>query len=288
MSLISLEMPCSSSSAAPIGIISFTGQYCMPHSVNETSPVLPGLNESSANRQLGPEQREDEDEEEHRGDDVGDGFAARRELHVEHVDAHMLVALIGVGAGQHVLHAVHQEHALVQPVGRRVEREARDHLVVVAEHRDHGPIGDELADADVDPLDRVGEARMQCEASDLRACRSAAHPARTTSGGALARSSASRSLLPAHQARQQDRIADQHRGHQDREPARIAVPAREIVLRRLEIRFGLGLRRLGLVQALLHLRRCGHAGRNLRVVEFGDRRRRRRRACAIRPRAGRG
>ena len=41
MSLISLEMPCSSSSAAPIGIISFTGQYWTPHSVNETSPTLP-------------------------------------------------------------------------------------------------------------------------------------------------------------------------------------------------------------------------------------------------------
>ena len=31
-------MPCSSSSAAPIGMVSFTGQYWMPHSVNETSP----------------------------------------------------------------------------------------------------------------------------------------------------------------------------------------------------------------------------------------------------------
>ena len=41
MSLISLEMPCSSSSAAPIGIISFTGQYWTPHSVKETSPMPP-------------------------------------------------------------------------------------------------------------------------------------------------------------------------------------------------------------------------------------------------------
>ena len=49
MSLMSLEMPCSSSSAAPIGIISFTGQYWMPHSVNETSPTA-GL-QSSAKRQ---------------------------------------------------------------------------------------------------------------------------------------------------------------------------------------------------------------------------------------------
>src|SRR6266496_4680754 len=51
-SLISLESPCSASSAAPIGIISLTGQYCTPHSVKETSPVPPGLNESMAKRQL--------------------------------------------------------------------------------------------------------------------------------------------------------------------------------------------------------------------------------------------
>ncbi len=38
MSLISLETPCSSSSAAPIGIASLTGQYWMPHSVNDVSP----------------------------------------------------------------------------------------------------------------------------------------------------------------------------------------------------------------------------------------------------------
>ena len=49
MSLISLEMPCSSSSAAPIGIVSFTGQYCMPHSVNESSPIVGSA--SSAKRQ---------------------------------------------------------------------------------------------------------------------------------------------------------------------------------------------------------------------------------------------
>src|SRR5436853_5745636 len=52
MSWINLDRPCSASSAAPIGIISFTGQYWTPHSVNDTSPVPPGLNESIANRQL--------------------------------------------------------------------------------------------------------------------------------------------------------------------------------------------------------------------------------------------
>ena len=40
MSLISLAMPCSNSSAAPIGIVSFTGQYWTPHSVNDTSPIV--------------------------------------------------------------------------------------------------------------------------------------------------------------------------------------------------------------------------------------------------------
>ena len=33
----------------------------------------------------------------------------------------------------------------MHPVGRRIEDEARDHLVVVDEHRDHRPIGDEFA-----------------------------------------------------------------------------------------------------------------------------------------------
>src|SRR3954470_1053050 len=51
MSLINLESPWSASTAAPIGIISFTGQYWTPHSVKETSPVPPGLNESMAKRQ---------------------------------------------------------------------------------------------------------------------------------------------------------------------------------------------------------------------------------------------
>ena len=32
-------MPCSVISAAPIGIITLTGQYWMPHSVNERSPT---------------------------------------------------------------------------------------------------------------------------------------------------------------------------------------------------------------------------------------------------------
>ena len=41
-------------------------------------------------------------------------------------------------------------------------------------------------------------------------------------------------------------------------------------MRLLEIRFDLGCRGLGLGQALLHLRRRGHAGRNLRVIKFGD------------------
>src|SRR5205823_8845873 len=39
MSLMSFEMPCSVISAAPIGIINLTGQYWMPHSVNDRSPT---------------------------------------------------------------------------------------------------------------------------------------------------------------------------------------------------------------------------------------------------------
>jgi hypothetical protein len=49
MSLINLDTPCNSSRAAPIGIVSFTGQYWMPHSVNETSPRSTA---SEANLQL--------------------------------------------------------------------------------------------------------------------------------------------------------------------------------------------------------------------------------------------
>src|SRR5439155_22897627 len=48
-SLISMDSPCSSSSAAPIGIVSLTGQYCTPHSVNECSPTWAA---SSAKRAL--------------------------------------------------------------------------------------------------------------------------------------------------------------------------------------------------------------------------------------------
>ena len=118
MSLMSLAKPCSRSSAAPIGIISFTGQYWMPHSVNETSPTPAGLNESSANRPLVQNSVPTKMKKKTEVKMSAIGFAARRELGVEHVDAHVLVALIGVGAGQHVLHAVHEEHALVQPVGR--------------------------------------------------------------------------------------------------------------------------------------------------------------------------
>ena len=51
----------------------------------------------------------------------------------------------------------------MHPVGRRVEDEARDHLVVVAEHRDDGPIGDVLADPHVDPFDLVGERSVHAE-----------------------------------------------------------------------------------------------------------------------------
>ena len=47
MSLMSLESPCSAISAAPIGSVSLTGQYWMPHSVNDTSLLLMA---SSANR----------------------------------------------------------------------------------------------------------------------------------------------------------------------------------------------------------------------------------------------
>ncbi len=181
----------------------------------------------------------------------------------------MLVALIGIGAGEHVLHAVHQEHAFVQPIGRRVEREARDHLVVIAEHRNHRPIGDVLADPNVHPFDRVGDARVQSERRILVGADRATSGS-AISGGAFASSSASRSFCL--RTRPGSRIASTISidGHQDREPARVAMPACQVGLRPLEIRFGLGCRGLGLGQALLHLRRRRHAGRNLRAIELGD------------------
>jgi hypothetical protein len=47
MSLISLEIPWRMISAAPIGMVSLTGQYWMPHSVNDVSWLLMA---SAANR----------------------------------------------------------------------------------------------------------------------------------------------------------------------------------------------------------------------------------------------
>ena len=46
---MSFATPCSSNRPAPIGIVSLTGQYWMPHSVNECSP---NWMESSANLAL--------------------------------------------------------------------------------------------------------------------------------------------------------------------------------------------------------------------------------------------
>ena len=48
------------------------------------------------------------------------------------------------------------------------------------------------------------------------------------------------------------------------------MPACQVGFRLLEIRFDFGCRGLGLGQALLHLRRRGHAGRNFRMIKFGD------------------
>jgi hypothetical protein len=79
MSLISFEMPCSSSSAAPIGIVSFTGQYWMPHSVNDVLAVTA----SAANGSPVHSIVHDEDEEEDRRDDVRDRLAAREKLRVD-------------------------------------------------------------------------------------------------------------------------------------------------------------------------------------------------------------
>ena len=122
----------------------------------------------------------------------------------------------------------------MQPVGGRVEREARDHLVVIAEHRNHGPIGDVFSGANVHPFDRIREAGMNAKRrvflrADLR------HFRRRDLGRRVGPLFGLAQLLPAGQPRQQDCISDQHHGHQDREPARIAVPLREVGLRRLEI-----------------------------------------------------
>ena len=147
MSLISLETPCRMISAAPIGIVSLTGQYWMPHSVNEISPFATA---SAAKRQ--PVQSSVIVKMKKNSELMMSAIALprARELRIEDVDADVLVLAVGVGARDHVLHAEHQEHAFVHPVGRRIEDEARHHLVVVGEHREHGPVGDVLADLAVD------------------------------------------------------------------------------------------------------------------------------------------
>src|SRR5262245_1054833 len=104
ISLMSLESPCSAISAAPIGIISLTGQYCTPHSVNETSMLLMA---SRANLEPVHSIVRNENEEENRGNDVGDRFASGRKLCIEHINANVLIALICKRPSEHVLHAVH-------------------------------------------------------------------------------------------------------------------------------------------------------------------------------------
>ena len=47
----------------------------------------------------------------------------------------MAFAAVGVGAGDHVLHAEHDESALVHPVRRRVEHVAPDHLEIIRRTR---------------------------------------------------------------------------------------------------------------------------------------------------------
>ena len=78
MSFVSLETPCRNSRAAPIGIISLTGQYCTPHSVNDTSPLPPGLMESIANLPLVQNKVPTKMKKNTDVNDVSDGSAARR------------------------------------------------------------------------------------------------------------------------------------------------------------------------------------------------------------------
>ena len=195
---------------------------------------------------------------------------------VEHVDAHVLVALIGIGAGQHVLHAVHQEHALVHPIGRRVEDEARDDLVVIAEDRDHGPIGDKLADAHVHPFDLVGEPGVQSERrvfvrADLR------HVRRARFRAAPLRCSAPRAALacaPGLAAGSRRRPASRPSGSPASANSHASAPDRPRRPRNPIL--ALASRRLGLVQTLrasaaLRSRRTGFRRGRLRSLRSANR-----------------
>ena len=183
-------MPCSSISAAPIGIVSFTGQYWTAHSVNECSPRLTAISREPV---PGPQHRQHEDEEEDRGDDVGNRFAAHRKMRIEHVDPDVLILAIGVGSRQHVHHAEHEKHALVHPVRRRIEHEPRNDLVVVGKDRDQAPVGDENADIDVShssaSVMRVCIVRV---GSSVRCC--SVTTGAVSGGGAVARAVASRAF----------------------------------------------------------------------------------------------
>src|SRR5437868_11131340 len=69
-------------------------------------------------------------------------FFRHRTVATENYTLSLHDALPILGAGEHVLHAEHEKHAFMHPVGGRVEEEARDHLIIVGKHRENGPIGD--------------------------------------------------------------------------------------------------------------------------------------------------
>src|SRR3546814_5205928 len=83
----------------------------------------------------GDEQRHREDKEEGRGDEIDDGFRSLREALVDHIDPDVRILAQAISARQLVLHAEHEEHALVKPDGRRDDDVSRDHLTVVCRER---------------------------------------------------------------------------------------------------------------------------------------------------------
>ena len=106
--------------------------------VTEPPDVADRLREETP---AGGQQRQGEDEEEDRGDQVQRGLVERCRPLVEDIDPYMPALAQREGTRQQVLHAEHQGHRLVSPVGRRVEGVAQHHLVGEHEGRDQRPVG---------------------------------------------------------------------------------------------------------------------------------------------------
>ncbi len=70
------------------------------------------------------QQSEHEDKEEYRCDQVENRLGAGRQLGIDDVYPHMTAFTQHETAGDQVLHAEHQKHGFVRPVGRRIEHVA--------------------------------------------------------------------------------------------------------------------------------------------------------------------